>query len=52
MGEMRNAYNISVRENTTRKTGVGGRIILEWILGKLCGRVWNGFVWLRIRING
>jgi len=24
-----------------------GQIILEWILGKYGGNVWNGFVWLR-----
>jgi hypothetical protein len=28
------------------------RIILEWILGKYSGRLWTGFIWLRIRING
>jgi hypothetical protein len=27
---------------------VDGRIILRWILKKHGGRVWNGFVWLRI----
>jgi hypothetical protein len=26
--------------------------ILEWILGKLDGRVWTGFVWLRIGASG
>jgi hypothetical protein len=28
--------------------GVDERIILKWILRKLCGSVWIGFVWLRI----
>jgi hypothetical protein len=28
--------------------GVDGRIILEWILGKYGGKVWTGFIWLRI----
>jgi hypothetical protein len=28
--------------------GVDGRIILEWILRKKGGNVWNGFNWLRI----
>jgi hypothetical protein len=32
--------------------GVGGRIILEWILRKQIGKVWNGCVWLRIWKNG
>jgi hypothetical protein len=30
---------------------VDGRIILEWILKKLDGRLWNGFIWLRIGTN-
>jgi len=32
--------------------GVGGNIILEWILGKYFGKVWNGCIWLRIKTNG
>jgi hypothetical protein len=37
------------REETTRKDpNVDGRIILEWMLGKLGGRIWSGFIWLRI----
>lgn len=28
------------------------RIILKWIFRRLCGRGWNGFVWLRIRTIG
>jgi len=28
--------------------GVDGKIILEWILGKQGGKVWTGFIWLRI----
>jgi hypothetical protein len=27
---------------------INGRIILEWILGKLGGKVWTEFIWLRI----
>jgi len=26
-------------------------IILEWILGKLDGRMWTGCIWLRIGTN-
>jgi hypothetical protein len=28
--------------------GVGGKIILEWILGKYGTKMWNGCIWLRI----
>jgi hypothetical protein len=31
---------------------VDGKIILEWILGKQAGKVWIGFIWLRIGTNG
>jgi hypothetical protein len=27
-------------------------IILEWILGKYGGRVWTGYIWLRIGNSG
>jgi hypothetical protein len=27
---------------------IDGRIILEWILGKEGGKLWTGFIWLRI----
>jgi hypothetical protein len=32
--------------------GVDGRIILEWILGKLGGMVWTEFILVRIGISG
>jgi hypothetical protein len=32
--------------------GINGRIVLEWILGKYSGKVWTGFVWLRIGTSG
>jgi hypothetical protein len=32
--------------------GVAGKIILEWILGKYGGKLWTGFIWLRITISG
>jgi hypothetical protein len=28
------------------------RIILEWILRKSHGKVWTGFIWLRIQSTG
>jgi hypothetical protein len=31
---------------------VDERIILEWILGKQGGKVWTGFIWLRIGTSG
>jgi hypothetical protein len=30
----------------------GGETILEWILGKLGGRVWTEYIWLRIWTTG
>jgi hypothetical protein len=27
--------------------GINGRIIFEWILEKLVGMIWTGFIWLR-----
>jgi hypothetical protein len=32
--------------------GVIGRIILEWILEKQGGSVWDGFIWFRIETSG
>jgi hypothetical protein len=32
--------------------GVGGRIILEHMLGKWFEKVWIGFIWLRIGNSG
>jgi hypothetical protein len=32
--------------------GVDRRIILEWILGKQGGKVWTGFIWIRIGTSG
>jgi hypothetical protein len=31
---------------------VDGSIILEPVLGKYGGKVWNGFTWIRIRTSG
>jgi hypothetical protein len=51
MGEMGNAYNILVKNLKGRDhledQGIDGKIH-EWILGKQGGRVWTGFIWLRI----
>jgi hypothetical protein len=32
--------------------GVGGKIILEWILGQKGGKMWTGCIWLRKGTNG
>jgi len=32
--------------------GIDENIILEWILGKQCERVWTGFMWLRTGTSG
>jgi len=34
--------------NHSNEVGVDGRIILEWILEKLGGKLWTGCLWLRI----
>jgi hypothetical protein len=40
-------------EATAQKTlGVDRKIILEWILGKLGGKLWIGCIWLRIEASG
>jgi hypothetical protein len=36
----------------SKDIGIDWRIILDWILKKYFGRVWNGFVWIRIETNG
>jgi len=28
--------------------GIDGKVILEWMLGKEGGKLWTGFIWLRI----
>jgi hypothetical protein len=56
MGEMRNAYtiligNIAGRDHS-EDLGVFGRIILEYRLRKLGGKLRTGFFWLRIGTSG
>jgi hypothetical protein len=34
-------------------SGVDGRIVLKWVLGKFSGEeVWTGYIWLRIGASG
>jgi hypothetical protein len=32
--------------------GVDTTVILDWILGKQCWRLWTGFIWLGIGTSG
>jgi hypothetical protein len=36
----------------SRDVDVNARILLELILGKSGGKVWTGFIWLRIGTSG
>jgi hypothetical protein len=55
-GAIRNAYKSLVGKpegkNHSEDLGVDGSIILKFILGKKCERVWPGFIWLRIGTAG
>jgi hypothetical protein len=45
MGDIRNAYSILVgKPEGRRAAGIDRRTILEWILGKLCGKLWTGCI--------
>jgi hypothetical protein len=52
--ETRNAYRIVVGKSEgkghLKELDVDGRVVLIWISGEKCGRVWTGFIWLRIGI--
>jgi len=56
MGEMRNAYKISVGKpdetGHSGELGVDGKVILKWFLQKQGEKVWTEFIWLRIRTSG
>jgi len=49
---MRNVYKILDGRDHSEDVGVAWRIILEWILKKLGGKVWTGLIWLRIGTSG
>jgi hypothetical protein len=48
MGEIENVYKISKGRHCYEDLGKERSIILEWILWKQGGKVWTGFIWLRI----
>jgi len=37
--------------NHSEDLGIDGKIILEWIVGKQGGKVWPGFIWLKVGIS-
>jgi hypothetical protein len=57
IGEMRNVYRILVgkfegRDYYAEDLGIDGRIVLEWILWKLGGKVCTEFMWLGMGTGG
>jgi hypothetical protein len=56
MGQGRNMYSILVGSPEERHhfedQGVDGRMGSKWTSGRLVGRVWSGFTWLRIGTAG
>jgi hypothetical protein len=53
---MRNAHKILARRakggDHSEDVEANGKIILEWIFGKLSGKMWTGFILLRTRKSG
>jgi hypothetical protein len=51
-----NAYNILLENlngsDHSEVLGIGGKIILKRILEKQGGKLWTGFIWLRIETSG
>jgi hypothetical protein len=39
------------RSDNLEDLGIDGKIILEWVLGIWGGKMWAGFIWLRIRTS-
>jgi hypothetical protein len=53
---MINIYNVLAGKPEGRyhseERGVGARIMLKWILEEQGGKLWTGFIWLRIGTIG
>jgi hypothetical protein len=54
MGEVRSTYTILFGKRTYHlgDLEVGEKLILEYILGRWGGKLWSGFIWLRIGTIG
>jgi len=54
MGEMRDVYTILVvnQRDNFEDLDVDGRDVTEWVLEREDGKVWIGFIWLRIGTSG
>jgi hypothetical protein len=55
MEEMRNTMscleNLNGRDHL-KDLSLDGKVILEWILRKDCGKMCTGFIWFRIGTSG
>jgi hypothetical protein len=49
MEEERKVYKVLVEKSKEHHLEDQGS---KWILGRLAGRMWSGFTWLRIGTNG
>jgi hypothetical protein len=52
MKEMRNAYNTSVGKSEGKRPPFRLRNNIRIVLRKQGGKVWTGFIWLRIGTSG
>jgi len=52
MVERRDVYRVLGRKPEGKRPGLGGRIILKWILKKWVWEAWSVLIWLRIGIGG
>jgi hypothetical protein len=43
--------NLKIRGHS-EDLGVDRRIMLDWMLGEMCGNMWTGLIWLRLQSIG